>query len=156
MRMVTPDFLNPSTSWALAGSERVLSLSKAKVGWPDLALASTMNLPMYPVPPIIRILLFSAILILFFCFASLRILETALITSFSCGLLLLIYRTKFHQLLFGPHYGSEQNPHLGYLWFYVTTPIMPRMFHAIKTLHDLSLKSVDACRITNQFISKLL
>jgi hypothetical protein len=32
-----------------------------KSGWPALTLASTMNFPMYPVPPMNRILLLSAI-----------------------------------------------------------------------------------------------
>lgn len=61
--MVTPEFLNPSMSLPLTGSEMVLCLTKTKVGWPDFALASTMNLPMYPVPPMIRILVLSAILL---------------------------------------------------------------------------------------------
>lgn len=38
------------------------SLTKTKVGWPAAALASTMNFPMYPVPPMIKILLFPPIL----------------------------------------------------------------------------------------------
>jgi hypothetical protein len=41
----------------LAGLERLDFLTRAKVGWPALALASTMNFPMYPVPPMNRILL---------------------------------------------------------------------------------------------------
>ena len=45
----------------LEGFETVDSLTRAKVGWPDLALAATMNFPMYPVPPMMRILLFSDI-----------------------------------------------------------------------------------------------
>ena len=44
-----------------AGLERVDSLTRTKVGWPSLILASTMNFPMYPVPPMSRILLLSAI-----------------------------------------------------------------------------------------------
>jgi hypothetical protein len=39
----------------------VLSLTSAKVGCPAFALASTMYFPMYPVPPITKILLLSAI-----------------------------------------------------------------------------------------------
>lgn len=58
---VTPKLLKLSMSFPLTGSLRLLSLTRAKVGWPSFALASTMNFPMYPVPPIIRILLFAAI-----------------------------------------------------------------------------------------------
>jgi len=45
----------------LPGLERVESLTRTEVGWPALALASTMNFPMYPVPPMNKILLFVAI-----------------------------------------------------------------------------------------------
>lgn len=37
------------------GLEIVDSRTRAKVGWPALALASTMNFPIHPVPPITRI-----------------------------------------------------------------------------------------------------
>ena len=60
---VTPEFLNSWMSFPLTGSAIVVSLTRAKVGWPDFALAWTTNFPMYPVPPMIRILLFSAIAI---------------------------------------------------------------------------------------------
>ncbi|MFS7973236.1 hypothetical protein Hanom_Chr09g00854281 [Helianthus anomalus] len=48
-------------SLAFSGCLVVFSLTKTKVGFPSFALASTMNFPMYPVPPMIKILLFCAI-----------------------------------------------------------------------------------------------
>lgn len=63
--MVTPEFLKPWMIFPLTGSEIVLSLARAKVGCSDFALASTMNLPMYPVPPMIKILVLSAIFKIF-------------------------------------------------------------------------------------------
>lgn len=59
---LTPESLKLWMSCDFSGLERVDSRTKTKVGWPAAAAAATMNFPMYPVPPIIRILLFPAIL----------------------------------------------------------------------------------------------
>ena len=56
-RRLTPKVLNVWMMDDFDGSERVDSRTRAKVGWPALALASTMNFPTNPVAPIIRILL---------------------------------------------------------------------------------------------------
>ena len=61
MRKLTPRFLKLSMTLDLPGLERVESLTRTEVRWPALALASTMNFPMYPVPPMNKILLFVAI-----------------------------------------------------------------------------------------------
>lgn len=53
---MTPKDLKLSISCDLAGLVRVASLTSTKVGCPNFALASTMNFPMYPVPPTLRIL----------------------------------------------------------------------------------------------------
>lgn len=58
---MTPEFLKLLIRVDLSGLDTVLSLIRANVGCPAFVLASTMNLPMYPVAPMIRILLFSAI-----------------------------------------------------------------------------------------------
>lgn len=63
---MTPWFLKFSISWLLTGSWTLPSLINAKVGWPAFALASTRNFPMFPVHPMIKILLFSAIDLFFF------------------------------------------------------------------------------------------
>ena len=60
-RSVTPELLKLSMSLDFSGLEVVFSLTNAKVGCPAFTLSSTMYLPMYPVPPIIKILLFWAI-----------------------------------------------------------------------------------------------
>ena len=39
----------------MEGPETVDSLTSTNVGWPAFTLASTMNLPIYPVPPMDRI-----------------------------------------------------------------------------------------------------
>jgi len=63
IRKLTPRLLKLLMTMDFAGleRERVDSLTRTKVGWPSLILASTMNFPMYPVPPMSRILLLSAI-----------------------------------------------------------------------------------------------
>ena len=53
--------LETLNEFRLSGLEAVFSLTNAKVGRPTFALSSTMYFPMYPVPPIIKILLFRAI-----------------------------------------------------------------------------------------------
>ena len=53
---LTPKSLNFWMIGDFAGLERVDSRTRAKVGWPALALASTMNFPMVPVPPMTKIL----------------------------------------------------------------------------------------------------
>lgn len=58
---MTPKLLKLSMIAALLGSETVLSRTNANVGCPALALASTIYFPMYPVAPMTRILLFTAI-----------------------------------------------------------------------------------------------
>ena len=57
----TLEFLNSSIIFDLGGSNTLESLSNAKIGWPNLELASTKNLPKYPVAPITKILLLFAI-----------------------------------------------------------------------------------------------
>lgn len=58
---MTPEFLKLSMIGDFEGFEREDSLTRAKVGWPALTAAGTIYLPIYPVPPMIRILLFPAI-----------------------------------------------------------------------------------------------
>lgn len=60
-RKLMPKATNFWMILVLEGLQRVDSRTKANVGWPDLALASTMYFPKYPVPPMIRTLLFASI-----------------------------------------------------------------------------------------------
>ena len=63
MANFTPNDLNLSTVSDFCGLVNVESRTRTNVSCPDFTLASTMNLPMCPVPPMIKILLFSTAMI---------------------------------------------------------------------------------------------